>query len=114
MDVTQVTTLLALVSSFDHRKPDKATAQAWHLALRGVRFDDAQAAVVAHYEQDHRWIMPSDVRKGAARIAQDRRKVQEQMDLPAELEGMEDGPAFTAAYLEWQRTGRVPQGQLTA
>lgn len=114
MDVTQAAALLALCASFDNRKPDVGAAKAWATALENVRFDDAQQAVVDHYRNEHRWIMPADVLKGVRRLVKDRQTDLSSAEVPPELDAMEDGPEFTAAYLAWLRTGEVPQKQLTA
>lgn len=76
--------------------------------------DDARRAVVEYYRADRRWMMPADVMDGVRRIVKERQMARQSVDLPPELESMDDGPEFTAAYLRWQRTGEVPQGQLTA
>ena len=114
MDVTQATALLVLASTYDNRKVTREQASAWHEALGGVRFDDARQAVVDHYRNDRRWLMPADVMGGVRKIVAARQQALMGVDLPPELQAMDDGPEFNAAYLAWVKSGELPTRQLTA
>lgn len=115
--MTQTTALLALVSSFDNRKPNPEMVTAWNMTLSDVRFDDARDAVIDYFQTESKWIMPADVLKRVKRMSVERQAVLATAELPPELEAMEDGPEFNAAYLRWVKTqgrDRLPQKQLTA
>lgn len=103
MSPTEASALLTIASGFDNRRVDPDVARSWAVALDGVRFEDARAAVVAHYRDRRDWLMPSDIldrvkRTRAARIAAG------EADLipPAEL-----SPIETQA---WMRTARQALG----
>lgn len=116
MNLTQATAILVMCSGYDNRKVTPENAKAWQEVLDGVRFEDAQQAVLDHYRTSDRWLMPADIHNGVARMVKDRQAELHMAELPAELAAMEDGPEFNAAYLQWVKSqGReVPQPQLTA
>jgi len=60
--------LLAIAAAFDNRKPDADAAQAWALALDGLRFEDCREVVVEHYRRSGEWLMPNAVIAGVKRL----------------------------------------------
>jgi hypothetical protein len=61
MNRSDAATLLAVAASFDRRTVGKADAAAWAVILADVSFEEAQAAVVAHYAERSEWLMPSHI-----------------------------------------------------
>jgi hypothetical protein len=59
----EVCDLLAVAASFDRRTIGEADSEAWESAVGDLSFDDARAAVIAHYRETRDWVMPSDVRQ---------------------------------------------------
>lgn len=68
MTPAEAQTLIAIAAAFDNRRPDPDAAQAWALALEGLRFNDCRDAIVAHYRASRDWLMPADVRAGVKAI----------------------------------------------
>lgn len=114
MDVATAALLLGVASGFDNRKPNADAAAAWAQALNGMDPAMCRDAIVDHYSRSREWLMPSDVIQAVRRRMVELQPVT--ADVPAELQAMEDGPEFTAAFLRWQQTGELPdmQKQLTA
>lgn len=102
--------LLALASDFDGREPNPHAARSWAEALADVDFTDARQVIVDHYRTQHWRIMPSHVVDGVRALEKARVEAGPNVDdlpLPERLQLMDDGPEFTAAYLEWlQETHR--------
>lgn len=65
MSKGDVARLLALMASWDQRTIGDADVEAWHLVARhaGWNSQGAARAVVAHYAQQARRIMPADITK---------------------------------------------------
>lgn len=61
MTPKEAAALLTIASAYDNRKPDADAAQAWALALDGLRFIDCRAVIVAHYQRSGDWLMPHHV-----------------------------------------------------
>lgn len=68
MSPAEAATLLAVAAAFDNRKPDADAAQAWAMALDGLRFHDCRDAIMAHYRASTEWVMPAMVRAAVKRI----------------------------------------------
>lgn len=68
MKATEAAALLTIAAAYDNRKPDADQAKAWAMALDGLRFEDARAAIVAHYRASSDWLMPNMVIAGVKRI----------------------------------------------
>ena len=68
MKATEAAALLTVAAAFDNRKPDADAAQAWALALDGLRFEDCRDAIVAHYRASSEWLMPATVRTEVKRV----------------------------------------------
>lgn len=68
MTPAEAQALLTICAAFDNRKPDPDAAQAWSLALAGLRFEDCRDAIVKHYQESREWIMPADVRAEVKRV----------------------------------------------
>lgn len=107
--------LLAMASSFDNREQNSHATRAWAEALKDIDFTDARQVIIDHYRSDHRWIMPSDVIAGVKALEAERIAAApnlEELEPPEWLQLMEDGPEFTAAYLEWRKENarRVRRG----
>lgn len=102
--------LLATAAGFDGREQDRMQTQAWAEALADVDFTDARAVIVDHYRREHWKITPSHIIAGVraletARIANGPNV--DELEPPERITSMEDGPEFTAAYMEWlQETHR--------
>jgi hypothetical protein len=58
-------TLLAICASYDRRTVGDTDILAWYRILGALKYDDCEAAVLAHYTATREWIMPSDVITGA-------------------------------------------------
>ena len=84
--------LLTICAAYDNRKPDPDAAQAWALALDGLRYEDCRDAVVQHYRVSREWIMPADVRAAVKRV-RDGRVDHEVVDIPPGFD-----PDDTEAY----------------
>lgn len=65
----QIIDLLTCAAAYDRRTIGEADITAWTLAIGDLPYDDAQAAVVAHYSDVTDWLMPAHVR---ARVRQAR------------------------------------------
>jgi hypothetical protein len=61
----QIIDLLSVAAAYDQRTVGNADIAAWTLALGELDFDRARDAVVAHYREQTRRIMPADVRQHA-------------------------------------------------
>ncbi|MFJ8743445.1 hypothetical protein ACIRL2_29220 [Embleya sp. NPDC127516] len=72
MKKSEIAQLLTLAASFDLRIVGDADVAAWHLILGKVDYTDAQAAVLLHYRDETRRIMPADVRRHVRQIRNDR------------------------------------------
>lgn len=66
--------ILALCASYDARTVGKADVLAWHHAIGDLPYDDARAAVLAHYRDRRDRIMPADVRHRVKTIREERIK----------------------------------------
>lgn len=116
VNAPEAAALLAHAAGFDNRKPDATAARAWAEALSDIDFDDALTAIVNHYATHREWVMPADVRAGVRAIERERAAHAPNLDevnLPAYLEAMEDGPEFDAAYLAWikEQARRARKGE---
>lgn len=100
MNTTEITALLAVCSSFDSRKPNPETVQAWLAAIGDLEFTAARDAVVAHYQESREWIMPADIR-GKVRRARRDRIDDDVIPMPRGLD-----PDDTAAYIRVIAAGR--------
>lgn len=102
----EASVLLTMCCARDHRKPDRFTTAAWAEDLADIDFQDAQTAILAHYRQSKEWLMPADIirevrRVEAVRIAEGPNL--DDLEPPAWLSNMEDGPEFVAAYSTWYK-----------
>jgi hypothetical protein len=59
----EVTALLAVIQSYDHRKPGEADIIAWHGVLGDLLFDECRDAVLRHFRESTDWLMPAHVRR---------------------------------------------------
>ncbi|WP_327047270.1 hypothetical protein OG320_05095 [Microbispora sp. NBC_01189] len=80
MNPSEAAVLLGIAAAFDRRTVGEVDARAWAEALADVALDDARAAVVEHYRESARWLMPADVR---TRVKAMRRARLEREVLPA-------------------------------
>lgn len=105
VNAPEAAALLAHAAGFDNRKPDAQAARAWADALADIDFEDALAAIVAHYATETRWIMPADVRAGVKVIEQGRLSSLPnlyELEPPESVKALiDDDEAFNAAYLDW-------------
>jgi hypothetical protein len=58
---SEVAKVLAYVSGADRWEPNELSVEVWLDLLGGLSFEDAMAAVRAHYREEHRPIYPADV-----------------------------------------------------
>jgi hypothetical protein len=93
----EVIDLLSLAAAFDRRKPDGASADAWHLAVGDLSFDDAKLAVVDHYRESSEWLMPAHVRGSVKAL-----RLARQQDSPM----LGRPPADPGEYAEWLKAER--------
>lgn len=63
MNRDQIIDLLSVAAAYDQRTVGNSDIAAWTLALGDLDFDRARDAVVAHYREQTRRIMPADVRQ---------------------------------------------------
>lgn len=61
MSPAEIIDLLSLAAAYDQRTVGQGDVAAWHQALYKLDLDEAQAAVVAHYQGNRERIMPADV-----------------------------------------------------
>lgn len=88
MDKSEVVLLLAFAGTYDYRKVGDADIEAWHLAVGDLDFEDAKAAVVAHYRNTADRMMPFHVRQGVKVIREERKRQEkhEVRELPSRFE----------------------------
>jgi len=113
MTKAETAKLLTLAAVYDNRTFDDLTVGAWHDALDGLRFEDCVEAVKRHYRITRDWIMPSDVRKHAVVISNDRAENRERQQLQA-LEASPVGrekadERLAQVHAMGLRFGRIPQ-----
>lgn len=114
MDVTQAALLLTVAASFDNRKPDADAARAWSIALDGIDFDDARAAIIRHFRESTEWLMPAHVITNVKRIERERIAAAPnlyELTPPDRIANL-DGEDFDRAYLIWikEQARRVRRG----
>ena len=100
MNLTETTTLLAMIQAFDRRTVGQADVTAWQATLDDLRFDDCRDAVVAHFRNSSEWLMPAHVR---ATVKAARR---ERLDRDTPLEPPDADPNDPPAYIEALRADR--------
>jgi hypothetical protein len=59
--------LLTEIARGDNRGIDEDLVDFWHRCLHDVPYDDAQAAVIAHFRTSTSWLMPAHVRTAAVK-----------------------------------------------
>lgn len=72
MTPAEVGLLLSLAASYDEREVGDAQVVAWFAAIQDLDFGDAEAAVVAHYQESRFKVMPADVRQRVKAMRRDR------------------------------------------
>lgn len=89
MTLDEAVDLLTAAAMFDRRTVGKADAMAWHAVVGDLPFDDALAAVRAHYTEGTDWLMPAHVRTRVRAMRRDRlaREI-----LPAPAAELTDNP----------------------
>ena len=98
--------VLAKAGGYDQTmaKPDPVILAAWAESLDGIDRAAAMRAVTAHYSEEHRRIMPSDVLK---RVRAESAR-QRTADLVMSFNAVPDAdPDDVPAYLEALRAGRL-------
>lgn len=80
MTPDEVIDLLTAAAAFDRRTVGMADAMAWQAVVGDLPYDDALAAVRAHYTESTDWLMPAHVR---IRVRAMRRDRLERTPLPA-------------------------------
>jgi hypothetical protein len=99
MTPAEAATLLTVAAAYDNRKPDADAAQAWALALDGLRFIDCRAVIVAHYQRSGDWLMPHHVIAEVGRLRSKRIAEAGDPTPPPDLT-----PEQTIAWLkDWRR-----------
>lgn len=86
MNRPETAQLLTVIAAYDRRTLGDTDVYAWQQALDDVPYPDAHQAVIDHYRDTKDWIMPSDVRHGATRIAWRRRGQARRAQLDHELQ----------------------------
>ena len=97
MTSDEVWDLLELISSIDRRKVGLTDRQTWQGLIGDLPAADAQAAVIAHYQESREWIMPADVRIRVKAIRRDR--LSREM-IPAPPSELTDKPGCYQAELK--------------
>ena len=93
--------VLAAAQSLDNRRTvDEVVVASWHAIIGGLEFEDAVAAVHAHYSRTRDWIMPADVLAGA-KLA--RRERMAALDKYAPDADPDDPQAYIRALREGRR-----------
>lgn len=105
MNTTEASSLLAICSSFDNRKPNPETVTAWLAVMGDLRFEDCRDAVLAHYATSREWIMPADIRTAVKRLRAKRIAQAGDPTPPPDLTPLE-----TVAWLK-ERNRRVGNGE---
>lgn len=72
MTPAEVAKVLVKASAYDLRTVGEADVLAWHEVVGRLALEDCLAAVTAHYTETERRVMPSDVRRLAMRIRDER------------------------------------------
>jgi hypothetical protein len=102
MKPTEAAALLTIAASFDNRKPDRDQAQAWAMALDGLRFTDCREVIVQHYRRSREWLMPFDIISGVKRLREKRIA-----DAPPPAPPSWLDPDDTAAFIRWHQETRA-------
>jgi hypothetical protein len=105
MTPAEAAALLTVAAAYDNRKPDADAAQAWALALDGLRFHDCRAVIVEHYRTSTDWIMPKHVIDAVKRLRDKRIALAGDLTPPADLT-----PVQTIAWLKDARR-RIGDGE---
>ena len=63
MSPNEIIDLLSLAAAYDQRTVGQADVTAWHAVLFKLDSDEAQAAVIAHYQDSTVRLMPADIYK---------------------------------------------------
>ena len=71
MSLQELTMLLARIQVLDNRQVDQLTIEAWAPLMEHTGYEDAVAAVNAHFRESTAWLMPAHIngRIRAARLA---------------------------------------------
>lgn len=100
--------VLTLAATYDGRtlpqEDADAMAVAWAAVMQGVRFEDAQEAVVWYYARETRWIKPADILRRVKAIREERAKPLAMLDRPRELA---DRPQDEIAWTKFVRDALV-------
>lgn len=95
MTLDEAVDLLTAAAAFDRRTVGEADAIAWHAAVGDLRFEDCQAAVIAHYTETTDWLMPAHVRHRVRDMRDQRLRETEIPPPPREL--VDNPDAYLAA-----------------
>jgi hypothetical protein len=104
MTPSQTAELLGFAAAFDRRTVGKSDALAWHTILHDIDYQDAKAAVAAHYATETRWIMPADIRNAVTKARADTAADIQGPGLPPEIPAAD--PDDVKAYLAAVRQQR--------
>jgi hypothetical protein len=61
MTRNEIIDVLSVAAAFDQRTGGETDIIAWSTALRDVEFPTARDAVIAHYREETRRVMPADI-----------------------------------------------------
>ena len=115
MTLDETIDLLTAAAAFDRRTVGETDAVAWHAAVGDLRFEDCQAAVIAHYTGSTDWLMPAHVRQ---RVREMRDRRLRETKVPPPPRELLDNPAAYQAALHAATVaiadGRDPQQAMTA
>jgi hypothetical protein len=65
MTPEEIIDLLTVAAAYDQRTTGPGDVAAWHAVLGDVSFTRAREAVIAHYRENSRRVMPADIRQHA-------------------------------------------------
>jgi hypothetical protein len=95
--------ILTLISVFDNRQFDDATARVWADALDGLDLSDCLDAVRVYYRQTKTWLMPSDLRQQARSILMARKELAQAENERLAIDAANTNPQIIAERVELLR-----------
>jgi hypothetical protein len=103
VNVSEAAQVLTLISVFDNRQFDDATARVWADALDGLELSDCLDAVRIYYRQTKTWLMPSDLRQQARSILMARKELAQQQSERLAIEAANTDPQVITERVELLR-----------
>ena len=92
MNLTETSNLLTFIARCDNRRVDDATAIAWQSLLSDLPITDCLAAARQHFQTSDAYLMPVHIRRLAAEIDRERRRVERERREESERLAIEADP----------------------